>query len=78
MSSPISILLVDDDGAFRQVMAGELKRLHFDVATAASGEEAARKVVEREPQVVLLDLQLPDTNGLEVLKPFATPGPPPR
>jgi DNA-binding NtrC family response regulator len=68
MTSAISVLLVDDDAAFRQVLAGELRRLQFDVATAGSGEEAVRKAVELEPRIVLLDLQLPDTNGLEVLK----------
>ena len=36
----VSILLVDDDSAFRHVMSGELRRLGFDVATACSGEEA--------------------------------------
>jgi DNA-binding NtrC family response regulator len=68
MKAPISVLLVDDDAAFRQVMAGELRRLQFDVATAASGEEASRRVGELGPQIVLLDLQLPDMSGLEVLK----------
>jgi DNA-binding NtrC family response regulator len=68
MASPIPLLLVDDDAVFRHVMAGELKRLGFDVATAATGDEALRKMGEADPQVVLLDLQLPDTNGLEVLK----------
>ena len=63
-----SLLLVDDDAAFRQVMAGELRRLDFEIATASSGEEAIRKAVEIEPDVVLLDLQLPDVSGLEVLK----------
>ena len=76
MKSPTSVLLVDDDAEFRHVMAGELTRLAFDVSTAATGEEAARKVVEIEPQIVLLDLQLPDRSGLEVLKTIrsASPG----
>ena len=68
MTPQPSVLLVDDDPAFRQVMAGELRRLRFAVTTAGSGEEAVRKVAEIEPQVVLLDLQLPDTSGLEVLE----------
>ncbi len=68
MPQTISLLLVDDDAAFRQVLAGELRRLQFDVAAAGSGDEAVRTAVELEPQIVLLDLQLPDRNGLEVLK----------
>jgi DNA-binding NtrC family response regulator len=63
-----ALLLVDDDETFRRVMAGELERLGFDVAAAASGEEALRAAASQEPQVVLLDLQLPDRDGLEVLQ----------
>lgn len=63
-----SVLLVDDDGAYREVMAGELNRLGYEVTAAASGEEALRRVRASEPDVVLLDLRLPGMNGLEVLK----------
>jgi DNA-binding NtrC family response regulator len=69
MSVPtVSLLFVDDDAAFRHVMAGELARLGFAVETAASGEEAVARLREREPDVVLLDLQLPGMSGLDVLK----------
>ena len=63
-----SVLLVDDDAAFREVMAGELNRLGYDVTAVASGEEALRRVAANEPEVVLLDLRLPGMSGLEVLK----------
>lgn len=63
-----SILLVDDDDAFRLVMAAELRRLGYLVTTASSGEEALRKVAESEPNIALLDLRLPGIDGLEVLK----------
>jgi DNA-binding NtrC family response regulator len=68
MKPRASLLLVDDDAAFRGVLAGELRRHAYDVATAASGEEAVRQVAECRPDVVLLDLQLPDSSGLDVLK----------
>ncbi|RPJ75452.1 MAG: response regulator, partial [Acidobacteria bacterium] len=64
VKTPSLVLLVDDDAVFRQVTAGELRRLGFEVATAASGSEAVRKVSEAEPDVVLLDLRLPDMSGL--------------
>ncbi|HSL23963.1 MAG TPA: sigma-54 dependent transcriptional regulator [Vicinamibacterales bacterium] len=67
MTAQPSILLVDDDEAFRTVLAGELTRLGYGVRTAASGAEALAAVREREPDVVLLDLRLPDMDGLEVL-----------
>jgi DNA-binding NtrC family response regulator len=66
--SPTSLLLVDDDAPFRQVMAGELGRLGFSVSAVGSGNEAIRAAGEQRPHVVLLDLQLPDLDGLEVLK----------
>ncbi len=68
MTPAASVLLVDDDAAFRGVMAGELRRLHLEVATAASGKEALGHLVEHAPQIVLLDLRLPDMSGLDVLK----------
>jgi len=63
-----SILLVDDDAAFRHVMSGELSRLGYEVTTASSGEEATQRVAGGEPEVVLLDLRLPGMSGLEALK----------
>ncbi len=68
MNTPAFVLIVDDDLAFRTVMAGELTRLGFQVAAAGSGEDAIKAVAEREPQVMLLDLQLPDMSGMDVLK----------
>jgi len=62
------LLLVDDDAAFRTVMAAELSRSGYDVRTAASGEEALAVCAQAEPQVILLDLQMPGISGLEVLK----------
>ena len=62
-----NVLIVDDDDAFRNVLAGELQRMGFRVTAAASAAEAMRQV-EREPDVALLDLRLPDMSGLDVLK----------
>ena len=68
MKPATSILLVDDDAVFRKVMAGELGRLGYEVVAAGTGEEAVHKVAKLEPEIVLLDLQLPSMNGLDVLK----------
>ena len=75
MKKPASILLVDDDAAFRHVMAGELGRLGFEVTSVGSGGDAVRQAPQVEPDVVLLDLQLPDMSGLEVLKALARTSP---
>ena len=68
MKKTASILLVDDDSAFRHVMSGELRRLGHEVATAGSGEEAVAQVERQEPEIVLLDLRLPGMDGLAALK----------
>jgi DNA-binding NtrC family response regulator len=62
------VLLVDDDDVFRRVLAGELTRLDFRVVAVGSGAEALAAVTAVDPQVILLDLQLPDRSGLDVLK----------
>lgn len=49
-------------------MAAELSRLSFDVVSAGSAEEARRQVAACQPQLVLLDLRLPDASGLDVLR----------
>jgi DNA-binding NtrC family response regulator len=68
MKTSASVLLVDDDSAFRHVMSGELRRLGHEVATAASGEEAVARMERQEPEIVLLDLRLPGMDGLATLK----------
>ena len=68
MKTTASILLVDDDAAFRHVMAGELKRAGHTVAVASTGAEAIQKCQEIEPEVVLRELRLPGMDGLDVLK----------
>jgi DNA-binding NtrC family response regulator len=65
---PASLLLVDDDATFRQVMAKELSRLGYQIETVGTGEEAIRRIATSEPDVVLLDMRLPGMSGLDVLK----------
>lgn len=71
----VSVLLVDDDSTFRQVMSNELTRLGYEIAAVGSGEEAVRRIAASEPDVVLLDLRLPRMNGLEVLKSIRSTAP---
>jgi DNA-binding NtrC family response regulator len=65
---PASVLLVDDDATFRQVMASELTRLGYQIEAVGTGEEAVRRVIASEPDVILLDMRLPGMSGLDVLK----------
>lgn len=61
------VLLVDDDDTFRRVMAAELARRGYTVAAAGSGAEALEQLSRAGADVVLLDMRLPDMDGIDVL-----------
>jgi DNA-binding NarL/FixJ family response regulator len=73
-----TVLIVDDHAAFRQATAALLEAEGFRVVgEAANGEEAIRAVAQLRPDVVLLDIQLPQLDGLEVAERLAArPDPP--
>jgi len=62
------ILVVDDEHLIRWSLEQSLKKQGYDVITAASGEEAIRQVQEESPALMLLDIQLPGMDGLQVLE----------
>lgn len=63
---PASILLVDDDARLAAVLGDRLRRHGFEVAVARSGAEALRRLDAEWPDLVLLDLMLPDIGGEEL------------
>ncbi len=60
------ILVVEDDPAMARVLYDNLVIEGFDVRQAGRGDEAVRQAVEFHPDLVLLDIMLPDTTGFEV------------
>ena len=62
------VLLVDDDDTFRRVMSSELSRRGYVVESVGTGQGAPEKCATSEAEVILLDLGLPDMDGIEVLK----------
>ncbi len=64
--SEVLLLNVDDVVVSRYPKTRELRRLGYQVIEAESGREALEKVEQNRPSLVLLDVQLPDMNGLEV------------
>lgn len=66
MESARLILNVDDDEAQRYSKSRILRHAGFEVIEAGTGFEALEKVESMQPAIVLLDVKLPDTNGIEV------------
>jgi two-component system cell cycle response regulator len=62
------ILVVDDSRVQQERMVEVLSREGYQVVTAAAGGEAVKKAAAEAPDLVLLDLVLPDMDGLEVLR----------
>jgi DNA-binding response OmpR family regulator len=66
------ILLVDDEQLITDSLSYSLKREGFDVETAADGLSALKKAEEFKPDLIVLDLMLPDISGLEVCRRLRT------
>jgi DNA-binding NarL/FixJ family response regulator len=62
------VVLVDDHGLFRAGVRAELDGLVDIVADAGTVGEAIEQIIETEPDVVLLDVQMPDGGGAEVIR----------
>ena len=60
------VLVVDDEESYRQALASGLSREGFAVELAADGHEALRLFHRVHPDLVLLDLMLPDQSGVEL------------
>jgi len=63
-----NILLVEDDSFFVDIYTTKLKEANFSVEVAGNGEEALRKIKEKVPDLVLLDIVLPYIDGWEILE----------
>src|SRR5512139_4881 len=62
------VLVVDDENAIRRYLKTALAAQGFGVYEAANGQEALNAVVENRPDVIILDLGLPDFDGIEVTR----------
>jgi DNA-binding NtrC family response regulator len=66
-TSPIDLLIVDDDDAFRSTLVRRFRRRGLEVREAAGGEQALEAVQRREFHVAIVDMVMPDIGGLELL-----------
>ncbi len=68
MTNPKKIIVVEDDGLLRKVMSDKLKTLGYDVYQAEDGQEAIDLILDKKPNLVLLDLLIPKVDGFTVLQ----------
>lgn len=61
------ILLIEDDKFLVKLYSDKLNREEFDVSLAITGEEGLNKIRDEKPDIVLLDIILPQKNGFEIL-----------
>jgi len=62
-----TVLLIEDDKFLVKLYRDKLNREEFEVSLAITGEEGLNKIRDEKPDVVLLDIILPEKNGFEVL-----------
>ncbi len=62
------ILVVDDERAVRDLLVYNLRKAHYEVSTANDGRQALELARQAEPDLILLDLMLPEVDGLDVCR----------
>jgi signal transduction histidine kinase/AmiR/NasT family two-component response regulator len=67
-ATPASVLIIDDDADFRSVVREELSHAGYVVSEAGGGEEGIERLRNEDVDVLVLDVQMPDKNGCEVLR----------
>lgn len=72
MDKKKTILVVDDELEFLKVIRLRLEANNYEVVTAVNGQQALDKIKNYKLNAVLLDVLLPDMNGIEILKKIRT------
>jgi adenylate cyclase len=68
MRTPARILIVDDNAANVDILRARLAAHHYEIITAADGEEALAAAREHLPDLILLDVMMPKLDGIEVCR----------
>ena len=71
MNKPF-ILVVEDDAAIKNLIATTLETQNYRFHTAQTGAQAVMEAVSQNPDILLLDLGLPDIDGVEIIKKIRT------
>ncbi|MFH1769333.1 MAG: response regulator [Parcubacteria group bacterium] len=67
MSNNNSILVIDDNKDFLEIFSTKLESAGFDVITALGAKEGIESAKEKKPDLILLDVEMPEMTGVEVL-----------
>ena len=62
------IMVVDDDQEMRQLISITLLRYGYEVLEAAGGRQALAEIAQKPPDLLILDVMMPDLNGLQVMR----------
>ena len=73
--TPVRVLTVDDENSLTELLSMAMRYEGWDVATAASGLGAVQAARETRPDAIVLDMMLPDFDGLEVMRRIRTEQP---
>jgi len=73
MQKQIKILVVDDDPDIREAISTVLETLSYEVLTAGDGEEGLAKLKDQRPDLLVLDLLMPNMDGFSVLRELRDP-----
>src|SRR6204780_140633 len=68
MAREVAVLIVDDEPPIRRFLKTSLSAQGYRVAEADTGAAALKAMAESKPDLVVLDLGLPDMNGLDVIR----------
>lgn len=63
-----NILVIEDEEDISELVCYNLKKAEYTCETAFSGEEGLKKIENNQPELILLDIMLPNINGFEVLR----------
>jgi two-component system OmpR family response regulator len=74
-SGEARLLVVDDERTILELLSGSLRFAGFEVVTAGSGTEALRAAAVSRPDLILLDVMMPDGDGFEVVRRMRSSGP---
>ena len=66
--NPINVLVVDDEAVLAEMVSMALRYEGWNIATAGDGAAALESARSQRPDVVVLDVMLPDMSGLDVLR----------